>query len=1388
MAVKDLFPASPNLSDWNSSWSRPGVVQVADGQYIKTKGLASDDYFFDHLPADATTVSQVDFYVRAKSKVDIAADSVFGYIKVGANTSTTPEIGLTGGFTTYVRANIPRPGGGPWTVADVNSMIGGVLHNQFNPPFDPAMECQVDQIFIRVTYDTAPVVTSPNAPSGLAANPISSVRIDLTWIDNSTNETGFNIYTCSSPGCVPSLLVATVGAGVVAYSAVNLQASSLYRFAVTAFNAGGESALSNVAEATTPAPAGPPAPVPPPPLVRPTLVAFYMRLAGVDDKLYCSIFDTVRRFRIDEFARVPDGVMGPQDGTRFVSVGFDITNSLPVLSMIESGFSGDPLSMVPERPPLSGDSWMYIGDRLKMRKVRAYDCLDLPIGLPIPPSIDQRFRIDEFAKTPDAVISSRDRTRFTSVGFDVTGDAGSNQTLLTLDTERKTVINDFETAGWTNNAGTGAGAPTNALDAADFKAGANSVAFTTNIGAGGGYNYWNKAAVRDLSVLDGGSLPASDDDIIHLWMKVDRPDLVKEIRLYLVCSAFDTATLPGTSTTLNTDAYVKAFTPDQFTPFTEAANIIANVVGTVGQDSQAINLLKTIVDTRGGSAAIVNAQRAPTRKPGVQPSQQLAPGRNQWTEFGIVGIPIYRGDFRRIGNDTTKEWKNITGAVVLVWSSAGNIIVKLDDWFLRGGRGLDSSQPGSSPYDYRVINYDPRTGDKSNGSAPTGPNYALDSLRRGITIHPASYGDLNVHQRFYRRGGTLVTNWYFVGENGVDGGAFLDTKADAEILNAGTLETDNDQPITTVDWQGNTILANPIPCIWGPVSDMIFGCGDRYRPGHLYWSKPGQPSHWPGRNFAEVCSPTEELMNGCVWAGQAYVFSRKRLFPIYPNSSVPGVVNAVPSACSHGLAGRWALVVTAQGVAFVATDGVYFTTGGPEQNISDADLFPIFHGESRGDYKAVSFNYQNDLRLEVHDNDLWFTYRDVDGNYNTLIYSLVFKYWRPYSFGTEIAMVYSEVQPVSGSRQLVMGGARNGAGYIHTGLTDEGTPIPWKLRTGALDQGAPRPSKRYGDLTVEVDRQGEDVVIGGFINSEAVDLSDPASGGGAPLTLNSGVGRQRYIVDLFGAAVGEGLGPLLARNVSVELSGEASQGRPRMYALGISYSIQPDTVVGRPTPWDSQGRLSDKYVKGLLIECDTGGLAKQLDVESDTARQTAITVTALGRQVVEFSFPQFKGRLLRLRPTDSVDWILYSMRWIFDQEPNSLDRWETQELDHGIPESQMLLHSHISMLSTQDVDLQITTYRESGLMVTHSYTIPATGGVKRKLFVPFIANKGVFSKYVFTSTEKFWLYREESTVWVQRWSGGEPVATHPFGNDDLDKGRGMGDAGLQAVRTSYGTQ
>ena len=100
----------------------------------------------------------------------------------------------------------------------------------------------------------------PSAPTSLSATPISNARVELSWSDTSNNETGFRIERCTGAGCTSFSEIFAPGANVVAYSDTGLDALTVYRYRVLAFNAGGSSVYSNIAEATTLAPPAPAAP------------------------------------------------------------------------------------------------------------------------------------------------------------------------------------------------------------------------------------------------------------------------------------------------------------------------------------------------------------------------------------------------------------------------------------------------------------------------------------------------------------------------------------------------------------------------------------------------------------------------------------------------------------------------------------------------------------------------------------------------------------------------------------------------------------------------------------------------------------------------------------------------------------------------------------------------------------------------------------------------------------------------------------------------------------------------------------------------------------------------------------------------------------------------
>ena len=94
-------------------------------------------------------------------------------------------------------------------------------------------------------------VTIPVAPSNLLAAASGSSQVNLSWTDNSNNETGFKLQRATNNTFTLGLATISVGAGVTSYVNTGLAASTTYYYRVIANNSAGYSAPSNTANATT---------------------------------------------------------------------------------------------------------------------------------------------------------------------------------------------------------------------------------------------------------------------------------------------------------------------------------------------------------------------------------------------------------------------------------------------------------------------------------------------------------------------------------------------------------------------------------------------------------------------------------------------------------------------------------------------------------------------------------------------------------------------------------------------------------------------------------------------------------------------------------------------------------------------------------------------------------------------------------------------------------------------------------------------------------------------------------------------------------------------------------------------------------------------------------
>ena len=98
---------------------------------------------------------------------------------------------------------------------------------------------------------------TPAAPSNLVATAIAATQVNLTWMDNSGNETGFQIQRATGGGAFAT--IGTVGANVTSFSDLTTVATTTYSYQIVAVNGAGSSSPSNIAMVTTPGAVAPPA-------------------------------------------------------------------------------------------------------------------------------------------------------------------------------------------------------------------------------------------------------------------------------------------------------------------------------------------------------------------------------------------------------------------------------------------------------------------------------------------------------------------------------------------------------------------------------------------------------------------------------------------------------------------------------------------------------------------------------------------------------------------------------------------------------------------------------------------------------------------------------------------------------------------------------------------------------------------------------------------------------------------------------------------------------------------------------------------------------------------------------------------------------------------------
>lgn len=102
------------------------------------------------------------------------------------------------------------------------------------------------------------LLDNPLPPGNVIPSATNTTRVDLTWQDNTSGETGFRIFRCAGASCTDFFELNSVGSNVVTYSDTTVAAGTSYSYKIIAYKtADWESGYSATAAVTTSSPATP---------------------------------------------------------------------------------------------------------------------------------------------------------------------------------------------------------------------------------------------------------------------------------------------------------------------------------------------------------------------------------------------------------------------------------------------------------------------------------------------------------------------------------------------------------------------------------------------------------------------------------------------------------------------------------------------------------------------------------------------------------------------------------------------------------------------------------------------------------------------------------------------------------------------------------------------------------------------------------------------------------------------------------------------------------------------------------------------------------------------------------------------------------------------------
>lgn len=479
---------------------------------------------------------------------------------------------------------------------------------------------------------------------------------------------------------------------------------------------------------------------------------------------------------------------GPLAG--FILVAGASTNLYANATQVDSGLSGNPISLVPFRPATSVQPWMYVGDSLKMDKVRS-DGTRYAMGIAEPQSAP--------------VITGTPISNIVSLLGPVTvyvWNAANGEPSPT----------NGNTFFWRNPTDTAGRGPIETIATAALVTSGNSLSFDEGVSPAGSYAIPVKWAQY---TIDSGTVNTNGVDVT--WVSGDQfTNIVAGQKVIIAAVQYTVAAAPApTNTTfsLTSSAGVQtgvnyyASVPDGTVPLYQpalasqgyvfnAAILATLYIPTAGNHTISVDFVNDIIYGIGNSGT------------GKATWTMNAPGSNAGqTKTVVNAYPLLPRTMNIDGNGYSYG----TGSVVVNFSAAGNYPIEIN-WNYGNTQhasparilwlhvdGVAVTPLPATPItaaQYRYTYRSSATGATSNPSPPS-PIQVLAVVANSVTATPST--DPQVDKIDFYRDDQGLQNFTYVGTGPNSSAAFSDALLDTDIANNPILEFDNYQPFPSID-------------------------------------------------------------------------------------------------------------------------------------------------------------------------------------------------------------------------------------------------------------------------------------------------------------------------------------------------------------------------------------------------------------------------------------------------------------------------------------------------------------------------------------------------------------------------------------------------------------